>query len=511
MLSLLFLPLFLLATAEAKLIQIIHTNDLHSFFNGTRNGLGGYARVKTMVDKLKAEARAKGIPTLYLDAGDFGEGSSFYFSNQGADSLRALDLLGVDVSVLGNHDYILGGSSLKQQIVESNLKTPILSANLVGKIFMGLENLMPDNKDFDVEGMKVRVFGLTTQEIHFQYPLRPLGFIAPSHNIGIMQAEKAKKDGVDFLIALTHTGINKDIELARNTYSVDLIVGGHDHFRLREPEMVENLHKELIPVVQAGSHGAVVGEIIMDIKGKGVSELVSYKQHEITKNVPAHEEMNHFVGEAYMNREQYFGRDWNEIIGTSEIVLNGSVGGIGQNKGACWSHHMARLMRTTAKTDISMQFDTFQGEEIPAGPIRYGDIVDNFPHFRSWGDKGWSVARAWVNGWILKKVVKLLNSPSANFVGMTVDGIMAEDKERGLIPYNAKIHRPSDARVQGTKIQNLRFYSLAFPSEIPYALMKTTGLASYIIRNTEYLEDTNFWPLLEDYIRKNSPLKCLEN
>ncbi len=509
MLSLLFLPLFFLSVAEAKLIQIIHTNDLHSFFNGTRNGLGGYARVKTMVEKLKSEAREKGIPSLYLDGGDFGEGSSFYFSNQGADSLRALDLLGVDVSVLGNHDYILGGSALKDQIIEAKLKTPILSANLVGKVLMGLGSLMPDYKDFEIEGMKVRIFGLTTQEVHFQYPLRPLGFIAPSHNTGIIQAQKAHKDGVDFLVALTHTGINKDIDLARNTFSIDLVVGGHDHFRLREPEMVENLHQELIPVVQAGSHGAVVGQILMDIKGKGESKLVSYKQHEITSNIAPHAEMNDFVGEAFSNREQYFGRDWNEVIGTSEIILNGNVGGIQQNEGSCWSRHMARLMRTTANTDISMQFDTFQGEEIPAGPIRYGDIVDNFPHFRSWGDKGWSVSRAVVNGWILKKVVKLLNSPSANFVGLTVDGIMAQDLERGLVPYNPKKHKPKDALVQGSPIHNLGFYSLAFPSEIPYALMKTTSLSKYIIRNAENLKDTDFWPLLEDYIRKNSPIKCL--
>lgn len=506
----LFSTLILAQSAEAKLLQIIHTNDLHSYFNGTRGGIGGYAKIRTVVDRLKAEARAKGIETLYLDGGDFGEGSSFFFSNQGTDSLRALDFLGIDATVLGNHDYILGGSALKQQIIDAKLKTPILSANLMGKTLMGLSQLIPDHLDYNLAGMKVRVFGLTTQEIHFQYPLRPLGFIAPSHNIGIIEAEKAQRDGVDFLIALTHTGINKDMTLARNTLSLGLVVGGHDHFRMREPEMVENLRGKLVPVVQAGAHGGVVGKIIMDLKGKNDSELISYEQFEIDDKVESHPEVENFVGEAYINREQYFGRNWDEVIGTSEIVLNGNYNGIDRNQKSCWSGHMARLMRESANADVSMQFDIFQGEEIAPGPIRFGDIIDNFPHFRKWGDKGWTVARAKVNGFILKQVIKFLNSSSASFIAMTMDGLQAREG-RDLVKYNPERHKIKDARVHGSTIKNFRMYSLAFPSEVPYGMMKITGLSTYLIRNTKYLPGTDFWPLLENYIRENSPLKCLED
>ncbi len=93
MLKILVLLLITISNAEARLVQIIHTNDLHSYFAGTRGGMGGYARLKTLVDELKEKASRQGIPSMYLDGGDFGEGSSYYFSNQGVDSLRALDLL----------------------------------------------------------------------------------------------------------------------------------------------------------------------------------------------------------------------------------------------------------------------------------------------------------------------------------------------------------------------------------------------------------------------------------
>jgi hypothetical protein len=46
---------------------------------------------------------------------------------------------------------------------------------------------------------------------------------------------------------------------------------------------------------------------------------------------------------------------------------------------------MARLTKDVLKADLGIQFDNFQGEMISEGPITYGDMIDNFPHFRKWG------------------------------------------------------------------------------------------------------------------------------
>ena len=106
-----------------------------------------------------------------------------------------------------------------------------LSANLKGKRFLGLSRLLPSYKDFDFDGKKVRVFGLTTNEIHYMYPLRPLGFISSSHNAGIKQATLAKKDNVDFTIALTHIGLAKiSAWLKNHAPSIWLWVATHISF-----------------------------------------------------------------------------------------------------------------------------------------------------------------------------------------------------------------------------------------------------------------------------------------
>jgi 5'-nucleotidase len=480
--------------ASAKLIHIVHTNDLHSFFETARNGKGGYARIKTLVDRLKADAKKNDMPFFFFDAGDFGEGSSYYFSNQGVDSLRALDLLGVDVTVLGNHDYMLGGHELARQMDQARLKTKILSANLQGKKRLGLEEKMPSFVDFHVDGMSLRVFGLSTPEIHYQYPLRPLGFIAPAQQAGLEMGRKARKDGVDFLIALTHIGFDRDVELASRSSNISMIIGGHSHKQLNKPAMIENLQGDLVPIFQTGAHGIAIGSIIVDIQGNGDYKLIDYKLYHINEEIPEDHELEKFVESAYQNREKYFNRSWDEVVGLSDIPLTGLVDGNVKDGRSCWSQHIARMTKTAAKADLGFQFALLQGEEIPAGLIRFGDIVDNFPHFRQWGDKGWIVTRAKVNGLLLKTIITQLTQ-AEDPMDLTIDGHSIID---GTIFINGK------------EINPLGIYTIALPSEISYAFTKTSlALQNLVLMDLELLEDAPYWKLVEEYLKNNSPLNCL--
>lgn len=498
--------------AFAKIIQIIHTNDLHSYFQGTRGGKGGYAQLKKVVDELKRDATSKGIPTLYLDGGDFGEGSSFYFSNHGVDSLKALDMLGVDVTVLGNHDFILGGKELRRQILTSKLKAKMVSANMAGKKLMGLTDLLPSHVDYDIDGMKLRIFGLTTSEIHYMYPLRPLGYIKNPHKAGIKEAEKAKRDGVDFTIALTHIGLANDITLVEKSRSIDMVVGGHSHILLPRPMLQKNLEGRLIPIVQAGAHSGNVGSMIVDIQGNGQAQLIDYQMIDITKDMPADGNMKRFVDEAYQTREKYFGgRKWDEVIGFSEIPLSGNYNGRDPEANTCWSQHIARITRKAAKAELGLQFDVFQGERIDPGPVTYGDIVDNFPHFRKWGDNGWKISRSRVNGFLLKKIIETLaNSHLA--LQITIDGLTVKDKSGMSITYNPRVHTPEEALVNGEEIQSLRYYKIGLPSEIPYGMLKLLNVFTFVLlQNLRTIQDADMWPLMENYIRTNSPLRCLQD
>lgn len=500
-----------LSSAHAKLIQIIHTNDLHSYFQGTRTGLGGYARLKTVIKQLRADAEAQKIPTLFLDGGDFGEGSSFYFSNQGVDSLKALDELGVDVTVLGNHDYMLGGRELSRQIRKAGLKAKILSANVLGKRFMGLSGLLQDYVDYEIADLKIRVFGLTTSDLHYQYPFRPVGYITSSHNAGIRMANKARREGVDYLIGLTHVGLEKDIQLVSKSRTIDLVVGGHSHTKLYKPVMTRNLNGKDVPILQAGAHSLYVGSFLVDVKPKGESVMVDYRMYDVTQEVPEDQSMKEFVDQAYVKRDMYFNRSWNEVIGFSEIKLSGNVNGHQTEYRTCWSRHIARLTREVASADLGLQFDSFQGEEIPPGPITFGDVVDNFPHFRNWNDRGWQISTAVVNGFLLRKILQVMAS-SAEAVQVTIDGVLSKQDQKRAQQFDLLSHSAETALINGEPILGPREYLVALPSEVPYGVMKLFNFLGYfLLKNVRTVPDSHYWPQLENYIAKHSPLRCIED
>lgn len=145
--------------SEARLLNIIHTNDLHSYFKGYKDGRGGYPRLKSKIEELKASSLAQGIEVLQLDAGDFGEGTSFFISEEGSASVKALELIGTDVSVIGNHDHMLGGKILGDQIRKANVKTKFVSANLVQTPDMNLQGIVTPFVDIKRAGIKIRVIG----------------------------------------------------------------------------------------------------------------------------------------------------------------------------------------------------------------------------------------------------------------------------------------------------------------------------------------------------------------
>ncbi len=497
--------------AEAKLLQIIHSNDLHSYFEGSRTGKGGYARIKTLVDQLKDDAASKGIETYFLDAGDFGEGSSFYFSNNGVDSLKALDLLGVDATVIGNHDFILGGKELSHQIDKARLKADVLSANMKGKALMGLHGKVKNHVDYDLDGMKIRIFGLTTPEIHYQYSLLPYGFIAPTIKKGLRIERKAKKDKVDLLIGLTHIGLNDDMSLISQSSDIDLIVGGHSHTRLDQPKMTQNSKGEIIPILQTGAHGLAIGSLLLDVHGEGEYKLIDYRLYDVTQEIAENQKVRQFVDQAYINREKYFNRPWNEVIGFSEIKLTGLKEGLVNEPKSCWSHHIARLTRETAKTDLGLQLDIFQGEEIAAGEIRFGDLIDNFPHFRTWGDQGWNISRAKVSGLLLNQVLKFLGSGD-HPLDATIDGAQVVTKNNQKKRFQLKKHQTEEILINGKKISNFKFYTIGMPSEITHAIGTISPLIrDLLLRHSEDVEGSHFWPLFENYLAQNSPLRCLDH
>ena len=104
--------------------------------------------------------------------------------------------------------------------------------------------------------------------------------VAFSDEIRYLQSivPEIESQGVNKIIALTHVGLNKDLEIAEKVPGIDVVVGGHSHTYLSAsdpkrsgayPTWVTNTEGTLVPVVQAYAYSKYVGELAIDFDDAG--------------------------------------------------------------------------------------------------------------------------------------------------------------------------------------------------------------------------------------------------
>ncbi|MBC75620.1 MAG: hypothetical protein CME64_06355 [Halobacteriovoraceae bacterium] len=509
--KLILIALLVSSFSFAKKIQIIHTNDLHSFYFGpTKEGDGGYARVKTLIDKLKADANRKGIPSLVLDAGDFGEGSYQFLFDNGIGSFKALDMLGIDAAVVGNHDHMFGGKMLSDQIKESGVKTQLLGANIATTADMKLKGLLKPNAVFDLDVVRVDVIGLTTDSLHFMHQIRP-GFIFPPAPVSRAYSKIAREDNSDLIIALTHIGLEKDKKLAKDDPELDLIIGGHSHTRLEKVVHQTNQENRNIPIVQTGAHAMAVGSLILDLKGPKDVEVVSYNLHDALADVAEDEEVKSFVDDVdYRARRALAGNRWNEVIGKSEVDLAGYVNGKQERFDGCWLEHLPKIIQEESDSNVGLYLPNFTGKAISKGNITYGNIVENFPHINEYGRPGWEIMKFKVNGWKLYTLLLALVSADVGDSAPLIGGV-----EYSLftfpdsIPWIGGVSFFTRLKINGKTVDFSDMYEVALPFEFSRMLEGLLPKKFSKLFTKDFVRgDWYLWNMAENYIKKHEVISC---
>ena len=98
-----------MAEGQGKSLDVLFVHDTHSHLNefatvenGESQVMGGFSKIKTLIN----EKKAANPDTLILDAGDFSMGTliQVVFEEE-ASEIRMLGDLGVEVTTLGNHEF----------------------------------------------------------------------------------------------------------------------------------------------------------------------------------------------------------------------------------------------------------------------------------------------------------------------------------------------------------------------------------------------------------------------
>ncbi|MCJ8333822.1 MAG: 5'-nucleotidase/apyrase family protein, partial [Epibacterium sp.] len=217
----------------------LHTNDIHSRiesinkYDSTCNAeseaegkcFGGVARIKSAVDAKRAELAGQNV--LVLDAGDPFQGSLFYTTYKGAAEAEFMEAIGYDAMAVGNHEFDDGPEGLAKFI--DAVSFPVISGNLDLSSEASIKDKVGNHVVLEVGGEKIGIISaLATDTVDTSSPGDNVVF---QDEIESLKADVAalEAEGVNKIIALTHVGLPKDLDIAAAVPGIDVVVGGHSH------------------------------------------------------------------------------------------------------------------------------------------------------------------------------------------------------------------------------------------------------------------------------------------
>lgn len=251
-------------------LTILHTNDQHSRiepfdFSYTRNpNQGGFARRAALIQKIRKEENN----VLLLDSGDIFQGTPYFNFFGGELEFKLMSMMGYDASTMGNHDFDNGLEGFKK--VLPNAKFPFICSNYDFKNTI-LDGQTTPYKVFNKNGIKVGIFGVGI-ELAGLVGKKSYGETVYQNPIEVAQhyAEFLRNDKkCDLVICLSHIGYDykddpkkiSDKILAAQTDEIDLILGGHTHTFLPEPQSFTNRKGKNVLVNQVGWAGLLLGKL----------------------------------------------------------------------------------------------------------------------------------------------------------------------------------------------------------------------------------------------------------
>lgn len=389
-------------------LTVLHTNDTHGRFWHNDKGEYGMAAQKTLVERLRAEAKAAGSEVLVLSGGDVNTGVPESDLQDAEPDFMAMNSIRYDAMAVGNHEFDNPLSILEKQ--RQWAKFPMISANIYDKT-SGKRYFDP-YKVFKLEnGLKVAVLGLTTEDtaqLVDPNNVQTLEFRDPTTEAAKLGKQIRDNKEANLVFAITHMGHYEngqhgsnapgDVEMARAlpAGTLDAIVGGHSQNPVcMEPGTVDKYADfkpgdDCLPdqqngtwIMQAHEWGKYVGRAQFDYQN-GKLTLTGYElipvnlknadgtfiQEEITKDPELYNTLL-----AYQEKGQ---QELGVVIGSTDGVLDGERANV-RNK----QTNLGRLITTATAEKLSTDFGIVNSggvrASIAAGDISYRDVLTVHP------------------------------------------------------------------------------------------------------------------------------------
>ncbi len=341
-------------------LTLLHTSDVHSRMlpydftpTWTDNTLGlpdpedigcsaedrcygGMARIASIFD----QERARASRVMVVDTGDLFQGAAIFNEYLGEAEMRVMSEAGVDVVVVGNHDFGEGADQLAQ------VYGPYGNFDYIAANYDFEDPSLPWASDlgdyvqpsvvWELDGFRVAYIGVGN--------LSSLTSIYDeSNSMGVIpwqveesirrETDRLADMGVDLFVLLTHLGLDDDFELARNMSNehIDIILGGHHHVSMAPPPVITNLHTgKRIPVIHSGAFAKYVGRVDLVVRDGDILsldyDLIPVFEH---LGLVEHPDVREILDDYELLLSQEYNLD--QVIGYAEETLYRFGGGGGDS------------------------------------------------------------------------------------------------------------------------------------------------------------------------------------
>ena len=334
------------AAEEPKQVDVMFLHDTHSHLNefttvenGQSQTMGGFAKIKTLINEQKEE----NPDTLLLDAGDFSMGTLIQVIYEDeAPEIRMLGDLGMDATTLGNHEFdykAAGLANMLNNAIASGDPLPALVVCNVDWDGMKTKGYTKDqqllSQAFDNYGIKeyimvkkngvnIAVTGVFGTDCLACVPNCPLDFEDPVEAVKETVSEIKANENADMIVCVSHSGTwenedkSEDEILAKEVPELDLIISGHTHTRLDEAIVHGDTY-----ITSVGEYGKYLGDITMTQKENGRWELDTYElitiDTSIEPDAATQKKIDQFttaIDDKYLSQ---FGYTKDQVLCTNEV------------------------------------------------------------------------------------------------------------------------------------------------------------------------------------------------
>lgn len=388
------------AATESKTVDVMFLHDTHSHLNefatvedGESQVLGGFAKIKTLINEQKAE----NPDTVLLDAGDFSMGTliQVVFEEE-ASEIRMLGDLGFEATTLGNHEFdykAAGLANMMNNAVASGDTLPSMVICNVDWEAMEAAGLTEDQQlladafanygvtDYIVvekNGVRIAITGVFGKDCLDCVPNAPLLFQDPVEAVKETVAEIQTNETVDMIVCISHSGTWEDEDksedeiLAKSVPELDLIISGHTHTKLDEPIVHGNTY-----IVSAAEYGKYLGNLSMTQKDDGRWEMTSYELITVDTSIQPDAETQEKIDERMaMVDSKYleqFGYTKDQIVCTNEVEFAAS-----QDTSALHTELNLGSIMADAYTYAVESLDTTDTHPVDMAVVPSGTIRDTY-------------------------------------------------------------------------------------------------------------------------------------